>query len=380
VCWFASATSAQLASVYHEVFYQDDGTVTGYPEGATTYRIYGSLQDGADVLTAVYADGTNTLLLGTNGGTGIWNSEFGGITGPDINPAFFSLFPTVRYDSVVTIGRADSSDLGGGITTVSMDPSNTVWSEVFGATTTGYIDTDLELIDGTWFSTPDVVNTVGVGEDFSVLLAQITTDGTLEYQLNVQVIDEGLGGNSLHFVWDGANADEAENVFDGSQLGLIFPTDCEVADGVFAYTCGFAENALFHEATLQMTTTAICPPFALVLLDETDGTTTVTVPIESAQSNALQEGQVVDFYDQIVAAGADDGMYTITLELIGDPEAVEIPLGSHSFFCGLVPGCNDTAACNYNPEANILDGSCSNWENGDAESAFALHVFEPGSQ
>lgn len=380
MCWFASAASAQLASVYHEVFYQDDGTVTGYPEGATTYRIYGSLQDGADVLTAVYADGTNTLLMGTSGGSGIWNSEFGGITGPDLNPAFFSLFPTVRYDSVVTIGRADSSVIGGDVTTVAMEPSPTVFSDVLGPAVSGYIDADLEFIDGAWFSTPDLVNTVGVGEDFSVLLAQITTDGTLEYQLNIQVVDGGIGGNSLSYVWDSANTNEADAIFDGSQLGLIFPTDCEVAAGVFEYTCGFADNALFHEATLQMTTTAICPPFALVLLDETDGTTTVTVPIESAQSNALQEGQVVDFYDQIVAAGADDGQYTITLELIGDPEAVEIPLGSHSFFCGLVPGCTDEAFCNYNPEANISDGSCSSWENGDADSAFALHVFEPGSQ
>ena len=380
VCWFASAASAQLASVYHEVFYQDDGTVSGYPEGATTYRIYASLQDGSDVLAAVYADVTNTILLGTNGGSGVWNSVFAGITGPEINPAFIAVLPQVRYDSMVTIGRADSSDLGGAIRAVSAEPSTTVFSEVFGTVTDGYTDTDLELIDGAWFSSPGEGNTVGVGVDFSVLLAQITTNGTIEYQLNAQVLDEGVGGNTLQYVWNSTNADETENVYDGSQLGMIFPTDCEVAEGVFEYTCGFAENAVFHNAILQMTTTAICAPFALVLLDEADGTATITVPIEVAQTEALQAGQVVDFYDHIVAAGADDGTYTLTLELIGDNEEVEIPLGSHSFFCGLLPGCTEAAACNYNPEANISDGSCSSWENGDAESAFALHVFEPGSQ
>jgi histidinol-phosphate/aromatic aminotransferase/cobyric acid decarboxylase-like protein len=32
--------SSQLLDVINEVFYTDDGTVLGYPEGFTTYRIY----------------------------------------------------------------------------------------------------------------------------------------------------------------------------------------------------------------------------------------------------------------------------------------------------------------------------------------------------
>ena len=43
----------------------------------------------------------------------------------------------------------------------------------------------------------DQVNTNGVGPNFRVLLAQITTVDDIEYNLNIQLLDGGIGGTAL---------------------------------------------------------------------------------------------------------------------------------------------------------------------------------------
>lgn len=124
-CMLALLAQAQLVQVVNEVFYADDGTIADYPTGATTYRIYAELADGADAVTAVYAEAGSSLLLGTDNDL-MWNTSFGAITGDAINPAFFAFIPQSEYDSMVTIGRANGGDPGGSVTAVSVMPSGTV--------------------------------------------------------------------------------------------------------------------------------------------------------------------------------------------------------------------------------------------------------------
>ena len=86
----AACASAQLVNVFHEVEYTSDGTIAGYPEGFTTYRIYASMADGTDAMTAAFA-ATNDLLTMGSDSDDMWNTSFGGITGPDINAAFIGI-------------------------------------------------------------------------------------------------------------------------------------------------------------------------------------------------------------------------------------------------------------------------------------------------
>ncbi|MGC6533315.1 MAG: hypothetical protein ACON34_09965, partial [Flavobacteriales bacterium] len=62
----AASAPAQLVNVFHEVEYTADGTIPGYPAGFTTYRIYASMADGTDAMTAAFAAGNDPLTLGSD--------------------------------------------------------------------------------------------------------------------------------------------------------------------------------------------------------------------------------------------------------------------------------------------------------------------------
>ena len=97
---------------------------------------------------------------------------------------------------MVTIGRASSADPGNPVTTVSAFETNG-FDAAFGYES---IFTDnLDIQDGTWFVTPDAINAYPVGDDNRVLLAQITTTASLYYQLNIQINENGVGGNVIQY-------------------------------------------------------------------------------------------------------------------------------------------------------------------------------------
>ena len=90
----AGLLPAQLVDVINEVYYQDDGTISAYPAGATTYRIYARFESVEDACVAVFsADSFPDLEVGASAPNAIWNSSFGGVTGPDLNAAFFAFIP-----------------------------------------------------------------------------------------------------------------------------------------------------------------------------------------------------------------------------------------------------------------------------------------------
>ena len=147
-------------------------------EGAfegTTYRLYAEISEGK--LYVIYGDESNPFLLST---TGVFfnNETFGGNFQSDINPALFDVYPTVEWDTWVTIGDS------------YVDPVNTIgdlhiddfldssWS--FG----GSVNSDASI-----YRTPDDVN-CQPNNDGKVLLGQFTTDGTLEGYMNLRIKDD----------------------------------------------------------------------------------------------------------------------------------------------------------------------------------------------
>ena len=144
----------------------------------TTYDLYANV-DASGRVDAVYGDGTNVLSIGVNGGSFVQNI-YGGNTSIDINPAFLPLFPSLAYDSFVTIGPLTST--GNALNNIGIDFT--------GFAAGGTLSTD----NGTWFVTPD--DAQGDESGGRVLLGRFTIDGgTLEGSINLQ------GRDSSGTVW-----------------------------------------------------------------------------------------------------------------------------------------------------------------------------------
>ena len=123
-------------------------------DGYTTWRIYAGTDGEVD---AVYGDGANTLTV--NSDSGFFNATGTGATAMDNNNAFWAVFPSNEFDSMVTIGMTHTNS-GGSMSDIGIDFT------AFNAG--GNIVTD----NGSWYSTPDQPNVLAV--DGRVLIMQLT--------------------------------------------------------------------------------------------------------------------------------------------------------------------------------------------------------------
>jgi hypothetical protein len=327
------STNAQLVDVIVEPF----GTSTGtYPAGHTTYRVYARLTDPTDFLSAVYgigaapADPDHNLQILNNmvepGSTTCWNSAFGGVTGPDINPAFCGVFAETCFDSFITIGRANSTSPGNAINVLTT-PSG-LFNPTFGNAAT--VGAACDINDGAWFALNGDVNGLPTGVDNRVLIMQITCPtGELEYQINIQLFDNGDGANPIYYAHNlqSAMGQIGGNIeVDGTCLGLVYPIipACSSVPGCTDVTaCNFDPSATTD-----------------------DGSCTYPGCIDVAACN----------YD--MTAGCDDGSCTY-------PGCIDVAACNYDMTAGCddgsctYPGCNDVAACNYDMTAGCDDGSCT---------------------
>ena len=122
--------------------------------GYTTWRIYAGTDGEVD---AVYGNGENTLTV--NSDSGFWNGTGTTGTAAGNNNAFWSVFPSNEFDSMVTIGMTHTNS-GGTMSDIGIDFT------AFNAG--GNISTD----NGSWYSTPDQPNVLAVGG--RVLIMQLT--------------------------------------------------------------------------------------------------------------------------------------------------------------------------------------------------------------
>ena len=123
-------------------------------DGTWTARIYADLGAGSR-LDAVYGNGQNPLLMTTT--SSLYQNDFGGDTSASINPALYAAFPSLKYDSWVTIGLEDQTN--NALANIGVN---------FGSDS-------IETSDGSWYITPDDAQGQEVGG--RVLIAQFTTYG-----------------------------------------------------------------------------------------------------------------------------------------------------------------------------------------------------------
>jgi MYXO-CTERM domain-containing protein len=146
---FATGAMADYMGISQDVSFNVDGTWTS--------RIYANFSAETDELDAVYGDSNHELTV--SGSEGFFNATGTGATAMDNNQAFWSIFPTMEWDSMVSIGMTHSAS-GGTMSNIGIDFA------AFNAG--GNISTD----NGSWYSTPDQPNVLAVGG--RVLIMQLT--------------------------------------------------------------------------------------------------------------------------------------------------------------------------------------------------------------
>lgn len=204
--------------------------------GYITYRLYVNLGHESDFCSSVYGDVEFPLVIEST--TGFWQSPFGGLTGPDINPLLLPAFPSLEFDSFVTIGRATSGEPGGAVNSIESNCDQ--WATSFNAG--GAIEMDC-LFGGAWFALNGDSNGLA-GDDLRVLIGQFTTNGELSGTINVQVFPLGVGANEERIA--GISFSSNPNaVFGCTDPGALNYNEQATEDnGTCVYPCGLVVSSV----------------------------------------------------------------------------------------------------------------------------------------
>jgi uncharacterized protein (TIGR03382 family) len=143
--------------------------------GLTTYRVYAVIDAGGE-LDAVYGDDVNALSIQSS--TSFYQNQFGGYGTP--SESLFAFFPSLEFDSFVTIGLLHDED--DAMMHIGID-----WDDF--EDNGGDIWTD----NGTWFATPNEPQVQEVNG--RVLIGQFTTDGDLTGCMSLQGKEEDTSIN-----------------------------------------------------------------------------------------------------------------------------------------------------------------------------------------
>jgi len=226
VCALLCSTLAysQPTGIVVETINDDIGMVgmtdlTGY----STYRVYVKFSHPDDFLSAVAGDAGNGPVI-IEGGNNFYQDALGGLTPQPSNPALFPAFPSLEFDSYITIGvDGPANGLNGEAEVSIVSDENQPWGTTFEAGNDLIIDSP---IGGAWFATNIYSNGVA-GADSLVLIGQFTTDAELTGQITFQTFIQG---------------EQGETVTDTSGTLLTTLAFSSVPDAVFGCVDPDAEN------------------------------------------------------------------------------------------------------------------------------------------
>ena len=175
-------------------------------EGTHTFRVYAQFSNPNDQLLSIFGNAANPLSISST--TSFYQSAVGGPTAEGLNPLLFESFPSLEWDSYVTIGAEDNS--GTGVQSAGLD---------YNSFETGGALTSDPVAGGSWFTFPDTEPLAFPDADGRVLIGQFTTDGTVT-----------LNCNLLYRAADGTSPQ-------ATGLTLVFPNNCPEdvnSDGIVA--------------------------------------------------------------------------------------------------------------------------------------------------
>jgi len=190
------------------------------PEGSVTYRIYADLAEGFNLQT-IFGYPNHELIIETT--TTFYNHPLGSGTGDNIDGEFLEI-SDLAFDSWITIGAASkqyfgiplASDTDGSIMknhyissgdglTPMLAPKIIKYKVNLSAFESG--ETNKFFINNALLGVMGGVK--GTTKENKVLLAQVTTNGELSFELNLQVGSEN-SGNYVRYVARNPQKDEIQ--------------------------------------------------------------------------------------------------------------------------------------------------------------------------
>lgn len=206
------AYSQGLEDVIVEKYYASASVINSdstLPFGAVTYRIYIDLAPEYNLQT-IFGYPDNELKIETT--TSFYNHKLGGVTGDQINENLINT-EAIALDSWITIGSATKSHFG---VPLNDDNDGSIITIKGFETTDGLMEKeapsimkykmDLKPFDvngSNIFYTNNALLGVlggvqGSTEDNKILIAQLTTDGDLSFELNIQIGKGNCGDVELY--------------------------------------------------------------------------------------------------------------------------------------------------------------------------------------
>ncbi len=363
VAGYSQGVEDVIVEKYYEASAADasldpDGNLTA---GAVTYRIYIDMADGYR-LNSVYGTSDHTLFIETNGNF-INNLDRGGAYGNDIGDSRLT-DNTVALDSWVSLGAASAGnvavlkstgeDTDGSVLSFSNSGSDftgldsedgfitgspagvavipaaleTQIGDFFGDVN-GLTGPRFEVTDGSWYAFGGVT---GPNAENRVLVAQITTNGDLTFELNVQVQDASGAEN-----WVARDAATGTQIPEFESDALSFTT-INLEPSV-TLTDNLA-SSYFEGSTIDLEATASDPDGSVAQVeffldgasvgvdsDGTDGYTASNVPVGAIGNHSVtaevtdDQGAVVSSSNSLFYSVAQNEAPVVTIST----DAIDIP-------------------------------------------------------
>jgi hypothetical protein len=173
-------------------------------DGMTKFRLYIQLSDPADQISAIFGTDKNPMTI--EAPKGVFNSPFNGSwSASGLNPNFFEAMPSMVDDSFATIGLDGPASSGkpNSEDPIMVDDRSNPWAQFFKENDAVKLEINT-LLGGSWFVLKTASNGLG-DENLLVLIAQITTAGSISGNINAQIFPMGEGENSMkmNFTFDG---------------------------------------------------------------------------------------------------------------------------------------------------------------------------------
>ena len=173
-------------------------------DGMTKFRLHIQLADPADQISAIFGTDKNPMTI--EAPKGVFNSPFNGSwSASGLNPNFFEAMPSMVDDSFATIGLDGPASSGkpNSEDPIMVDDRANPWAQFFKENEAVKLEIST-LVGGSWFVLKTASNGLG-DENLLVLIAQITTAGSISGNINAQIFPLGDGENStkMNFTFDG---------------------------------------------------------------------------------------------------------------------------------------------------------------------------------
>lgn len=334
---------------------------SGILEGMTTYRVYLEANSPLDFVTAIFGDQDYPLVVSTT--TSFYQHPLGAPT-PNWNTVLYPIYPELQYDSFVTIGIDSApipTDGESAVQTVASSAQNWIVDFDPGGGVSGGDLIINDAIGGSWFVLAGESNGFA-GDDGRVLLAQLTTDGDISGQLNLQIFPEGVQGDMVletHALGQVCSEEDCQYLntvyvdLDGDGFGTDEAVMCGVPDGYAAVGGDCNDNSAISFPG---------NPYDIPgdgIDGDCDGGESCYRDVDNDGYRSEDELDLIGSPFNVNCSEFGEAYFSQPLDCDDtNPELTEADLNGNCILPDDVVGCGQPGACNYDPDAGPEEDNC----------------------